>query len=200
MAFNDTLALVGAILIGSAEVFAVTDLHLATILLGLALSVLVAAFRVAYLLVAIIIGTCVAGGILLDRFNKTSNCHKFNTNIGGLRESILRIHTPRWLAGIIHLFGLWYLPVCILWGYFDVYNKELFYSEELGHQLASMSYMTLFVITPLLLMPAGYENPQLKHQKYESIIMMLCATIYYSCFRIAHIIEGRNPPLLTGKI
>ena len=49
-------------------------------------------------------------------------------------------------------------------------------------------------------MPAGYEKPELKHQKYESVVMVISSSIYYTVFRIAHMVEGRNPPNLTGTL
>ena len=195
MAF-DALAIVAAALIGFAEALAFSNLRLASILGGIALVFLLFASRVAYLLIFVLLAALAGCGVFLYRLPAKDRDPRSN----GLRGAVLGKHAPRWVAGLIHLFGLWLLPVCIMWGVLDVYGKELFYSEEIGHQLPATQYMLFFVITPLLLMPAGYEKGELKHQLYESVVLIVAATIYYMCFRIAHFHEGRNPPNLTGTL
>jgi hypothetical protein len=178
----DSLAILASALICGAEAVVVTHRSLAGSLLGTAVVLLLVAGRYAYLLVASLLVLFVSGGVVLDYYHCTT------------KGTFLHQQAQRWMAGGVHLFGVWLLHVCILWGVFDVYDEELFFSEEMGHQLASMCYMMLFVITPFLLMPKNYEQGEIQHQWYESVVMMMAATIYCSVFRIAHYVVGLNPP------
>lgn len=135
----DAFAIVATLLVGCAEALALTNLRHASICLSVAHVLLLLAFRVAYLIVFIVLSVLAGCAVLLSRLSR----HDF---VGSFRgATFLGTQAPRWIAGLFHLFGIWYLPVCVVWGVLDVYDgaegyftRREFYSEELGHQLASL--------------------------------------------------------------
>jgi len=54
------------------------------------------------------------------------------------------------------------------------------------------------VVLPLLAVPRGFQTTSVAHQLYESIFNTCFAAVYFVVFRIAHHMEGQDPPFLSS--
>jgi hypothetical protein len=93
----------------------------------------------------------------------------------------------KWIAAFIHVLGVWMVPIMVLWGWTSVYGVHNFSSQEVPHLLlGTLLYASLFV-TPLLLGPPGYEQPDLTHQMYESAFIFAWSTFGLKISTVAHL-------------
>jgi hypothetical protein len=190
----DSLALLACGLIAVSESFAATRLSLAAGLLVTALGLLVAAFRSIYVFTVALLLVGLIPGVWLYRMPQPSE------EAPRWKRVVLTTLAPRLVAGWTHLVGVWLLWAFSLWGILGVYEhgKEL-YIQEIGHLVPASFYYIGLVLSPLLLIDAGFDSGSVEHQMQEGGINFILSISAYLSFRIAHHLLGQDLAQLSAS-
>ncbi|CAB9511611.1 expressed unknown protein [Seminavis robusta] len=88
-----------------------------------------------------------------------------------------------------HAFSVYSIPVAFLWSVSNAKEDKSFFDWELGHYLVGgiLVYGPL-VGLPLFVLPKGWENPTLYHQKYEGTILLIFGVLVYIPLHLIHVL------------
>ena len=165
-----------------------SNTHLAVVCYAIAIVLLLVAGNMAYFSIALVLLGLLLAMVALSRHPCTS--------LPGSISSTAVAWSYRTLAVLVHMTGLWMLPVCILWSLAGAYTDDQFFVYEIGHFVPASFYLLGLVILPLLLLPGSCPLGGTEHQKLEGKFIFISGIIYFCIFRTAHHFLGES--MTTG--